>query len=118
MANGGPPALQPPPVVSPVFQVQPLIPLAPPEQLVVPLAQPGPLPQLKWLHFKSEFAGKPDEDAEAHLLRTNDWIDTYAFQEDVKVQRFCLTLQGEAKMWYALLRLIGVDRDGLQAQFR
>ena len=41
------------------------------------------MPQLNWPHFKPEFAGKPDEDAEAHLLRMNDWMDTHAFQEDV-----------------------------------
>ena len=47
--------------------------------------QPAPMPQLNWSHFKPEFAGKPDEDAEAHLLRTNDWMDTHAFPEGFKV---------------------------------
>ena len=46
-------------------------------------------PKLKWSHFKWEYAGKQEEDAEAHLLRTNDWMDTYDFQDHVKVQRFC-----------------------------
>ena len=27
---------------------------------------------LKWSYFKPEFSGKPDEDAEAHLLCIND----------------------------------------------
>ena len=27
---------------------------------------------IHWSHFKPEFSGKPKEDAEAHLLRTND----------------------------------------------
>ena len=27
---------------------------------------------LNWSHFKPEFSGKPEEDAEGHLLRTND----------------------------------------------
>ena len=27
--------------------------------------------QLNWAYFKPEFAGKPEEDVEAHLLRTN-----------------------------------------------
>ena len=90
MADGGPPAPQPPPVIPPV------IPPVPPVQLPVPPAQPivpptkpiqqAPMPQLNWLHFKSEFAGKPDEYAEAHLLRTDDWMDTHAFPEGVKVQ--------------------------------
>ena len=50
---------------------------APPAQLIVPPTQPiqpAPMPQLK-----PELAGKPDEDVEAHLLRTNDWMDTHAF---------------------------------------
>ena len=42
--------------------------------------------------------GKPDEDTVAHLLRTNDWMDTHAFAEGFKVQRFCLTLVGEARL--------------------
>ena len=46
-----------------------------PTQLPIPPAQPiQPIhvPQLNWSHFKPEFTGKPDKDAEAHLLRTND----------------------------------------------
>ena len=52
-----------------------------------------PLPQviqqqqlhMNWLHFKPEFSGKPDEDVEVHLLRTNDWMTTHDFPEAVKV---------------------------------
>ena len=29
---------------------------------------------LDWSNFKPEFSGKPDEDAETHLLHTNDWM--------------------------------------------
>ena len=50
---------------------------------------------LSWSHFKPEFSREPDEDAEAHLLCTNDWMTTHHFVEGVKVQRFCLTLLGE-----------------------
>ena len=121
MADGGLPALctaQPSPVISPAPPVQwP----APPVHTVVPLALPIQqvhMPQLSWLHFKSEFAGKPDEDLEAHLLRTNDWIDTHAFPEGVKDQHFCLTLIGEARFWYESLRPVKVDWNGLQNQFR
>ena len=100
MADGRPPAPQPPPAAP----AQPVSPSAPPTQLPVPPAQPpalpGPVPQLHWSHFKLEFAGKPDEDAEAHLLRTNDWMDNHAFPEGVKFQRFCLTLVGEARLCY------------------
>ena len=57
--------------------------------------QPGQ-PQLNWSYFKPEFSSKPKEDIEAHLLRTNDWIETHNFPGVAKVQRFCLTLRGEA----------------------
>ena len=30
------------------------------------------LVHLNWSYFKPEFSGKPDEDAEAHLLHTSD----------------------------------------------
>ena len=55
---------------------------------------------LNWSNFKPEFLGKPEEDAEAHLLHSNDWMDAHHFNEDIKVQRFCLTLLGEARLWY------------------
>ena len=84
MADGGPPASQPPAVPL----VQPVVPLVPPTQLIVPLVQPGQVPQLNWSHFKPEFSGKPDEDAETHLLRMKDWMDMHAFEDSVKVQRF------------------------------
>ena len=93
----------------------------PPAEPIVPPAQPvqpGTMPQLNWSHFKPEFAGKPDEDVEAHLLRTNDWMDSHAFEEGIKVQRFCLTSIGEARLWYESLRPIALDWNGLQNQFR
>ena len=68
--------------------------------------------------FKPEFAGRPGEDAEAHLLKTNDWMDTHALQEGVKVQFFCLTLAGEGRLWYKSLGPMNVDWNGLQNQFR
>ena len=45
-------------------------------------------------------------------------MDTHAFPEGVKVQHFCLTLVGEARLWYESLRLINIDWIGLQNQFR
>ena len=53
-------------------------PPAPPEDPVQDPEQPAQVPlqqgqpQLNWLYFKLEFSGKPEEDAEAHLLRTNN----------------------------------------------
>ena len=52
------------------------------------------------------------------ILRTNDWMDTHAFPEGVKVQHFYLTLVGETRLWYESLRPINVDWTGLQNQFR
>ena len=78
-----------PPVVHPASPVQPP---AHPAQPVIPPTQPikqVPMPQLMWSHFKPGFSGKPDEDAEAHLLRTNDWMNTHTFPEGAMVQHFC-----------------------------
>ena len=55
---------------------------------------------------------------EAHPLWMNNLMDTHEFPEHVKVQRFCLTLVGEANLWYESLRLINVDWVGLQNIFR
>ena len=64
-----------------------------PHALQVPYMLP-----LNWSHVKPEFSGKPDEDAEAHLLRTNNRMDTHRFQDNDKVQRFCLALTREARL--------------------
>ena len=71
-----------------------------------------------WFHFKPEYSGKPEEDVEAHLVRTNDWMNTHDFPDGVKVQRFCLTLTREARLWYASLELIVMTWQELQNQFR
>ena len=88
----------------------------------VPAPPPYPLLQqivhLNWSHFKPEFSSKPDEDAEANLLCTNDWMNAHHFVEGVKVQRFCLTLLGEARLWCESLEPINVDWPGLQNLFR
>ena len=39
---------------------------------------------MNWLHFKPEFLGKPDEDVEVNLLRTNDWMNTPGFSRGSK----------------------------------
>ena len=74
--------------------------------------------QLNWSHFKPQFAGKPYDDPEAHLHRTNDWMGIHAFQEGVKVQHFCQTLVGKARLWYESLRPINVDWIILQNQLK
>ena len=45
-------------------------------------------------------------------------MDTHRFQDDNKVQRFCLRLTGEARLWYKSLRPINADWVGLQNLFR
>ena len=62
---------------------------------------------INWSNFKPEFSGKPEEDAEAHLLCSNDWINAHHFDEDTEVQKFCLTLLGEARLWYYSLEPLG-----------
>ena len=42
-----------------------------------------------------------------HLLCSNDWINAHCFNDDVKVQRFCLTLLGEARLWFQSLDPLG-----------
>ena len=39
---------------------------------------------LNWSNFKLEFSGKPEEDAEVHLLCSNDWMNAHHFDEDIK----------------------------------
>ena len=73
---------------------------------------------INWSHFKPEFASRPEEDVEAHLIRTNDWMRTHNFDEDVKVQRFCLTSLGDARLWYETLTPIANDWPALQNNFR
>ena len=92
MADRRPPALQPSPVAPVTPPAPPVQPPAQPDQLVPP-AQLGQQAHgvLNWSHFRPEFSDKPEEDAGAYLLRTNDQMETHNFPEMVKVQRFCLT---------------------------
>ena len=34
-----------------------------------------------WIGKKPEFSGKPEEDAESHLLSTRDWVEVHNFPE-------------------------------------
>ena len=68
-------------------------PLSPPAQPGLQATQQPAQPaqqvvHLNWTHFKPDFSGKPDEDAEAHLLCTKDWMNAQHFVEGAKVQRF------------------------------
>ena len=45
-------------------------------------------------------------------------MNSHHFIEGVKVQRFCLTLLGEARLWYHSLGPINMNGQGLQNIFR
>ena len=62
---------------------------------------------INWSNFKPEFSGKPEEDAEAHLLCSNDCMNAHHFNYHVNIQRFCLTLLGEARLRYHSLEPLG-----------
>ena len=49
---------------------------------------------------------------------SDDWVNAHHFVDGVRVQRFCLTLLGEARLWYHSLQPINVDWLGLQNLFR
>ena len=95
-------------------------PADPPEPQVLqqPVQPAQQVIHMNWSHFKPEFSGKPEEDAEAHLLCTKDWMNTHHFVKDTKVQRFCLTLLGEARLWYHSLESINVNWQSLQNLLR
>ena len=76
-----------------------------PQQLIQDSAGKQHL-HINWLNFKPEFSGKPDEDAEAHLMHSNDCMNAHFFVNGVKVQRFCLTLLGEARLWFQSLETL------------
>ena len=88
------------------------------QQIQDQAGQQQQLVHLNWSNFKPEFSGKPDADAEVHLLHSNDWMNVHHFVEGVKVQRFCLILLGEARLWYHSLEPINVDWHELQNLFR
>ena len=60
-----------------------------------------PAPQIiyqNWIGKKREFSGKPEEDAESHLLSARDCMEAYNFPEGEKVRHFHLTLTGQARL--------------------
>ena len=103
----------------PAGQVPPPVPAQP-----VPQPAPAgvaPVPQIvyqNWIGKKPEFSGKPEEDAESHLLSTRDWMEAHNFPEGEKVRRFRVTLIGEARLWYESLAPLDNDWPALQNKFR
>ena len=106
-------------------QVGQNIPIQPPPQLAPVQPAPAgfvvPTPQIiyqNWIGKKPEFSGKPEEDAESHLLSTRDWMEAQNFPEGDKVRCCCLTLIGEARLWYESLAPLDDDWPPLQNKFR
>ena len=99
LADRGPQALQPLPIV-PATPPAPMVQLpAQQDQLVTP-TQPGWQAQgvLNWSEFRPEFSCKPGEDAEVHLLRTNGWMETHNFPEAMKVQKILPNFNRRSKV--------------------
>ena len=64
-----------------------------PQPVPAQLAPAGviPVPQIvyqNWIGKKPEFSGKPEEDAESHLLSTRDWMEVHNFPKGEKVKTF------------------------------
>ena len=97
-----------------------------PQQQLVPihLAPAGivvPAPQIiyqNWIGKKPEFSGKPEEDAESHLLSTRDWMEAHTFPEGDKARCFHVMLIGEARLWYKSLAPLDDNWPTLQNKFR
>ena len=79
---------------TPVIPAPPAPPKAPqqPTQHTQQVQQRQQVIHVNWSHFKPEFSGKPEEDAEAHLLQTNNWMNACHFLEGIKIIWFCLKL--------------------------
>ena len=101
------------------------VPIQPPHQPApaqpVPACPVVPAPQVvyqNWLGKKPEFSDKPEGNAESHLLSARDWMEAHNFPKDVEVRQFCLTLIGEARLWYESLAPFDNDWQALQNKFR
>ena len=86
----------------------------------VPAGMVVPTPQIINQDWEGE---KPEsqvsqKDAESHLLSTRDWMEAYNFPEGGKVRHFCITLIGEARLWYESLAPLDNDWPTLQNKFR
>ena len=111
------------PAQGPIQAVQnvPVQPLQQPVPMQLAPAGIMPTPQIfyqNWIGKKPEFSGKPEEDAESHLLSTRDWMEAHNFPEGEKVRHFHVTLIGEARLWYESLAPLDNDWPTLQNKFR
>ena len=115
--------VQPPQQAAPVQPgpVGPVVPAQPAPVQPVPIGLAVPASQVfyqNWIGKKPEFSGKPEEHVESHLLSTRDWMETHNFPNEVKFRCFCLTLIGEARLWYESLATLDDNWPALQNKFR
>ena len=128
-----PPPLPPPGLSGPVGPVGLAGPLGPPPARAALLAQlvaamqaaaarllapgPGPAPSPPRVKISPPiFKGLPGERPEAHLLKANDWMDTYNILPVNKPANFKHTLDHLAREWYDSLTFPIVWND-LQQRF-
>ena len=104
-----------------------MYPVQPPHQLApaqpVPTGPVVPAPQVfyqNWIGKKPEFSGKVNlKKMQNHIFSsTRDWMEAHNFPNEVKVRQFCLTLTGEARLWYESLAPLDNDWPALQNKFR
>ena len=113
----------PTPAQGPIQIIQNILVQPIPQPVPVQLAPASviPIPQIiyqNWIGKKPKFSGKPEEDVESHLLSTRDWMEVHNFPEREKVRHFCVTLIGEARLWYESLAPLDNDWPFLQNKFR
>ena len=78
--------------------VQPLQQLVPMQLAPAGIIMPAPQRIYQKIGKKPEFSGKPEENAESHLLSTRDWMEAHNYPEGDKVRHFHLILTGEARL--------------------
>ena len=71
---------------------------------------------LNWSNFKPEFSGKLEEDAEAHLLWSNDWMEAHHFNEDMSTEILSHTARG-SKIVVSLFRTFREYNMGTTTKF-
>ena len=69
-----------------------------------PIQQAQQVPYLNYSHFKPECRCRCKS-----TPAQNNWMNTHQFQKFVKVQRFCLTLVGEARLCLEFQRPLNID---------
>ena len=86
---------------------------------VKPQGPMGPVvPAYMNLHVKCPiFSTKDDEDAESHLLYSDDWMNSHGIVEGVKCVRFHLTLGCDSHLWYESITPVANDWNNLQRLF-